>query len=224
MLMLCLLGYVRVNDLKQILGIMAADHTADKCISDHIEEFHGTKVVALNKAVSKGTNTLVKALDEARTELGVPSKPIESIGTWANRDRLSEPGKTWDSLRWGQGGFHWSECVRKFIRLPRPGQASNAAPRALRGMVQTARELGRSPAVFLMPGKKPRVLAVCTTCSAYTMDQCRNMGTTCSMKHGTNCNTMKRLSKGLHPTCEGSKVLRCLHWKSAIWLSLTTEG
>ncbi len=42
-------------DLKQILGNLAVDFMADKCISDHIEEYHGNKQVARDKAIRAGT-------------------------------------------------------------------------------------------------------------------------------------------------------------------------
>ncbi len=73
------------NDLKQILGNKAADSMADKCISDQVESYHGINATAIAKGLRKGTKDMVRLLDQARTELGVPPKPLKSIKNWSRQ-------------------------------------------------------------------------------------------------------------------------------------------
>ena len=201
-------------DLRKILGNLAADFMANKCIADHTEASHGDRVVLLDKNIRKGTKALVRALDEARSALGIPPKPAKNVVSWARKNKANSDGRQCHHICWGTSGFHCKECFRRFPTLPKPGQACSTAPRALRGIVAQAAELGHSPAAFLMGGLKPGVLAACLACSAYTMDKCRNLGTRCPRKHDSRGNATNRFLKGLHPTCRGTCVIKGVHWKS----------
>ena len=74
-------------DLRKILGNLAADFMANKCIADHTEASHGDRVVLLDKNIRKGTKALVRALDEARSALGIPPKPAKNVVSWARKTR-----------------------------------------------------------------------------------------------------------------------------------------
>jgi hypothetical protein len=202
------------EDRMRILGNMAADHMANKSISDHTEEYHGNKAIAYCKGIRQGTKDMVSLLDRARTATGVPPKPTRNVRSWARKNRSNGRGSMPHSIRWGTGAFHCENCFRRFRTLPPPGQPCSEAPRAIRGIVESARVLGHTPVIFLLEGRKPGVLAACTICAAYTMDMYRNLGVRCPKGCGTRGNASKRLARGLHPTCDDTRVVRRMHWSS----------